>query len=205
MVCVLAIGLVPMLVAAYLVADYALTRHIDDYRKLPYRDLSNLTDNEWGLICEVVSRPHFGMSSTTELYFDRYGDLVFDINTGRTRDTWPYREALRQKCPDDQPDAPADNSAPVHAGTGPDAPLRELEMLRARKLPNRDLSNLTDHELGLICEVVSRPHFGMSSTTELYFDRYGDLVFDINTARTRDTWPYRDALREKCPGGPFNR
>ena len=88
-----------MLVAGYLLAEYALTRHFDEYRKLPNRDLSNLTAHELDSICELVGRPHFSMSNSVELYFDKLGQLVLDINSGRTRDTWPYREALRQKCP----------------------------------------------------------------------------------------------------------
>ncbi len=76
-------------------ADY----HPDEYRRLPNPDLSNIKEHELSLICELVENLHFSMDSMTELYFDERGNLMWDVNTGRTRDTWPYREALRQKCP----------------------------------------------------------------------------------------------------------
>ena len=95
--------------------------------------------------------------------------------------------------PTDTPEGGGDSPAPTPVPTLSDA---------YRKLPNRDLSNLTPHELDLICEVVGRPHFSMSNSVELYFDRLGQLVFDINTGRTRDTWPYREALRHECSSTP---
>lgn len=93
--------ILPACAGDYLVVkeEFASTGHLNGYPKFPNRDLSNLTHHELDMICELVGRPHFGMSSSTELYFDKRGQLVLDIDTGRKRDTWPYRETLRQKCP----------------------------------------------------------------------------------------------------------
>ena len=73
-----------------------------------------------------------------------------------------------------------------------------LQPDNARKYPNRDLSNLTPQELALICDLWLRRDFSPSSIQELYFDRQGRLIMDINSARTRDTWPYIEALNHKC-------
>lgn len=80
-----------------------------------------------------------------------------------------------------------------------------LRVDRARQcteVPNRDLSNLSPEELTSICDLWLSRDFEPSSIQELYFDSQVRLTIDINSARTRDTRPYIEALNHKCPPAP---
>ena len=61
-----------------------------------------------------------------------------------------------------------------------------------------DLSNLTPDELAQICDAYHRRGLNWNPRDRFRFDKYGELVFEINTAHVDEEWPYTEAVIREC-------